>query len=79
MGPVDPSLPIAGFEESSCRRAKASGLQEVIGERIVCYPGKEVSERVVPYTGSHRAMETVIEGRGIIPARCTVIKPWAVS
>jgi hypothetical protein len=53
--------------------------QEVIGEKIVCYCRKKVSERVVPYTSAHRAIEIIIEGRGMTPARCVVIKPWTIS
>lgn len=52
---------------------------EIIGEKIVCYCRKKVSERVVPYTSAHRAIEIVIEGRGMKPARCIVLKPWAIK
>jgi len=56
----------------------ASAL-EIVGERIVCYCRKKVAERVVPYTGGHRALEIIIEGRGMTPARCIVIKPWRLA
>ena len=56
----------------------ASAL-EIVGERIVCYCRKKVAERVVPYTSSHRALEIIIEGRGMTPARCIVIKPWRLA
>ncbi|MDV3243567.1 MAG: hypothetical protein LYZ66_00160 [Nitrososphaerales archaeon] len=56
-----------------------SGPREMIGEKIACYCRKKVSERVVPYTGAHRAIEIVIEGRGMTLARCVVVKPWTVG
>jgi len=56
----------------------ASAL-EIVGERIVCYCRKKVAERVVPYTGGHRALEIIIEGRGMTPARCIVIRPWRLA
>lgn len=49
-----------------------------MGEKIVCYCRKKASERVVHYSGAHRAIEIVIEGRGMAPARCVVIRPWTV-
>ena len=55
-----------------------SDKQEVIGEKVVCYCRKKVSERVVPYTSTHRAIEIVVEGRGMTPARCIVLKSWTV-
>ena len=51
---------------------------EIIDEKIVCYC-RRVSERVVPYTSAHRAIEIVIEGRGMTPARCIVLKPWQIK
>ena len=56
-----------------------SAASEIIGEKIVCYCRKKVAERLVPYTGSHRAIEIVIEGRGMTPARCIVLKPWHLT
>jgi len=53
-----------------------SAPTEIIGEKIVCYCRKKTAERLVPYTGGHRALEITIEGRGMSPARCIVVKPW---
>ena len=52
---------------------------EIIGEKIVCYCRKKVAERVVPYTGDRRALEIIIEDRGMTPARCIVVKPWRLA
>jgi len=52
-------------------------MQEIIGEKIVCYCRKKVSERLVAY-GRHRALEIIIEGRGMTPARCVVLRPWRI-
>lgn len=50
--------------------------EEIVGERIVCYGRKKVSERVVPYSHRHRALQIVLEGRGATPARALVLRPW---
>lgn len=50
--------------------------EELVGERIVCYCRKKLSERVVAYRGRHRALQIVIEGRGATRARCIVLRPW---
>lgn len=52
---------------------------EVVGRKVVCYCRKKVSERVVPYTHGHRALQIVIEGRGATPARCIVLRPWRAT
>ena len=52
---------------------------EIVGEKIVCYCRKKVAERLVSYTGAHRAIEIIIEGRGMTPARCIVLKPWRLT
>jgi len=56
-----------------------SARLEVVGEKIVCYCRKKTAERLVPYTGGHRALEIIIEGRGMTPARCIVLKPWRIK
>ena len=56
-----------------------STSNEIIGNKIACYCLKKVAERVVPYTDSHRALEIIIEGRGMTPARCIVLKPWKLT
>jgi len=52
---------------------------ELVGEKIVCYCRKKTAERVVPYTGGQRALEIIIEGRGMTSARCIVLKPWRLA
>lgn len=39
-----------------------NGRHEIIGEKVVCYCRKKVSERVAPYSAAHRAMEIVSKG-----------------
>jgi hypothetical protein len=45
----------------------------------ITYCRRKVAERVVPYAGGHRALEIIIEGRGMTPARCIVLKPWRLT
>jgi len=48
----------------------------------ITYCRKKVAERVVPYTGGDRALEIVIEGRGMTPqVYCpeTVETDWAMT